>query len=79
MANCNAKVQEMLALGKAVVTLASYNSKHLKKLAAATADACAECQKACNEHKKHFAMGMHLACKDCVEACERCEKECRAI
>lgn len=78
MAKCNAKVQEMMAMCKALVTLSSYNSAQLKKVAAVTADVCVECQKACEEHKKHFAMGMHLICKECGEACARCEKECRA-
>ncbi len=78
MGRCNKSVQEMLALVRALSTLAAHESKHAKQLATLCATACKECKEACAEHQAHFGHGMHLACKECMDACAECEKACRA-
>jgi len=79
MACCNARVHEMLALTKAMLTLASSKSDLAKKLASVCADACKACGAACLEHKEHWGHGMHLACKACYDACVACEASCRKL
>lgn len=76
--NCEAKVQQMLALCGALQTLAARNADLAKPTAALCAEACKACVAACAEHKPHFAHGMHLECKACLEACEACDKACVA-
>jgi Cys-rich four helix bundle protein (predicted Tat secretion target) len=79
MAHCNAKVHDMLALCRAMLTLASNASPLAVRLAALCADACRDCAAACAEHKEHFAHGMHGECKACMESCLACEKACRGL
>lgn len=79
MAACNARVHDMLALVRAMLSLSSADSTFAKRLAPLCADACKACSEACLEHKPHWEHGMHLACKDCYEACLACEKACRSF
>ena len=79
MANCNARVHEMLATCRAILSLASSGSSLTKAMAAVCADACKNCAEACAEHKSHWAHGMHLECKACYESCLACEKSCREL
>lgn len=79
MADCNTKVHEMLALTKAMLTLASMGSAEAIKLAPVCAEACHACAQSCAEHREHFSHGMHLECKDCMEACQACDKACQKV
>lgn len=79
MAHCNQRVHDMLATCQAMLRLASYNSDLAVALATVCAEACRRCRAACNEHKDHFAHGMHLECKACMEACIECEAACLAL
>lgn len=79
MAKCNKSVHDMLAMTKAMLSLVSANSPLYKKVASICADACKTCIEACEEHKPHFAHGMHLECKACMESCIKCEKICRKL
>jgi len=79
MASCNARVHDMLATCRAMVTLASSASPLSRAMAAVCADACKACAAACLEHKAHWAHGMHLECKACYETCLACEKSCREL
>ncbi len=79
MANCNARVHEMLAMVKTMLTLAASDSKLAPRVAAICADACKACADACAEHKEHWGHGMHLECKACHDACLTCEEACRAL
>lgn len=79
MAECDQRVHEMLALTRAMVSLAASDSALAAKLAPVCAEACKSCADACAEHKEHFSHGMHLQCKECMEACLACEKACRKI
>lgn len=79
MANCNKRVHEMLAMVRAMETLAASKSEFAKRHAANCADACKACAAACNEHKEHWGHGMHMACKACYDACVACEASCRKL
>ncbi len=79
MASCNKRVHEMLAMVRAMETLAASRSEFAKRHAVNCADACKACAAACNEHKEHWGHGMHLACKACYEACLACETACRKL
>ena len=74
MAECAAKVQEMVVLCQGLSYLASYNSKHLKKYAAACIDVCIDCESACRKHAAHAA-----PCKDCADACLKCIEQCKKV
>jgi Cys-rich four helix bundle protein (predicted Tat secretion target) len=78
MAKCNASVQAMMVVCQSAVRLVALGSAQAKKAVELCAAVCKECAEACEEHKAHFAHGMHLACKSCGEACREMEKACKA-
>ncbi len=79
MANCGKRVYEMLAVIRAMQTLAAGRSELAKRHAVLCADACKTCAAACLEHKEHWSHGMHMACKACYDACIACEQSCRKL
>ena len=79
MAKCSEKVHEMLAVTRAMLTLASMKSPRALEMASLCAEVCRNCADACAEHKEHFGHGMHLECKACMEACQACEKACNSL
>lgn len=74
MAACARSVTEMLAVCRAVTSLANLDSKHLKALAAVCIATCTDCEAACKEHAAH-----HAECKACMEACAETIKAARAL
>lgn len=74
MATCSRTTFECAALCRAMITLASTDSTHLRGLAAVCAAACADCHEACAAHAAH-----HAVCARCADACERCGAACSAI
>jgi Cys-rich four helix bundle protein (predicted Tat secretion target) len=64
MAACAAKARVMLAICRAVETLATTDSAHLPALARICAAACTECAEACGAHASH-----HAECAECERAC----------
>lgn len=73
MAACAISVNQMLATCDALEKLASFESKHLAKMAKLTMDVCKECEDECRKHaNKHFE------CKECADACAVCLKECKS-
>ena len=74
MAACSRTTFECAALCRAMITLASTDSEHLRGLAAVCAAACGDCHDACAPHAAH-----HPTCARCADACERCGAACRAI
>jgi len=79
MANCNERVQDVIAMCSALLKLASAESEYAVRLATVCADVCKSCKDACAEHQDHFAHGMHLECKACMESCQACETACRKL
>jgi len=64
MADCAFAVEQMLQVCAATEALASYDSKHLKGLAAVCIDVCNDCEKECRKHEEH-----QPECKACADAC----------
>jgi hypothetical protein len=74
MAECAGKVRVMLAICRAVESLATTGSPHLAALARICADACAECAAACAPHAGH-----HAECAACERACRAMADAARAV
>lgn len=74
MAACAISVNQMLAICTAIEQLASFDSKHLAKLAKVAVEVCKECETECRKHEQK-----HAECKACADACAVCLKECQAI
>jgi hypothetical protein len=68
----------MMAVCASAMKLVALGSAHAKKAVELCAAVCKDCAEACEEHKAHFAHGMHLECKTCGEACREMEKACKA-
>jgi Cys-rich four helix bundle protein (predicted Tat secretion target) len=68
---CNTSVQQMVIICDATGKLASMNSVRVKEMLEACINSCQACKDACDEHKAHWAHGMHLDCKDCSEICDK--------
>ena len=64
MADCAWAVEQMMHVCEAFSALATYDSPHLKELAAVCAKVCEDCEKECRVHEKH-----QPECKDCADAC----------
>jgi Cys-rich four helix bundle protein (predicted Tat secretion target) len=71
LAECNLRVNEMLATCGAMVKLAAYQSERAKEIAKACVAACEACKAACEKHSKH------PECKACIESCDACIKACK--
>ena len=71
LAECAARVQEMLPICGTLSKLASYESRHLKEYIKVCIQVCKDCEKACRVHENE-----HVPCKECADACARCIAEC---
>ncbi len=74
MADCQRSVMNMLAVCRAMVSVASYRSAppaDLKAMARTCAGFCRSCEKACEKHAAH-----HDECKRCMESCRACARAC---
>lgn len=74
MGECLKTALEMTAMCRAFASLAQYQSKSLKKVAAACAEVCRNCEKACEVHASK-----HGVCHDCMSSCKACATECEKI
>ena len=74
MADCAFAVEQMLQVCGATEALATYDSKHMKGMAAVCIDVCEDCEKECREHEEH-----QPECKDCADACAAVVKELKKL
>jgi Cys-rich four helix bundle protein (predicted Tat secretion target) len=74
MAECLKSALEMTAMCRALASLAAYESKSLKKAAAACAEICRNCEKTCEAHASK-----HAVCNDCMNSCKTCAAECEKL
>jgi Cys-rich four helix bundle protein (predicted Tat secretion target) len=74
LSNCLRTSLEMVEICRTLTKFAAFQSKNLKKVAAACAEVCRDCEKSCREHEAH-----HKICKDCAECCAACAKECDKV
>lgn len=71
---CAAAVHDMLAICRAMGSLAAVNSSLLPKLATLCVDSCQRCEKECEPHVSH-----HSECKACFDACRVVVAEARKV
>jgi Cys-rich four helix bundle protein (predicted Tat secretion target) len=73
LAQCSARIQDMISVCGAVASLAAAESAYLKPLAKICIDVCKSCEQECRKHEQH-----HTICKETADACARqvvaCEK-----
>jgi Cys-rich four helix bundle protein (predicted Tat secretion target) len=74
LAECAARVQEMMPVCATLAKLASYESKHLKDYLQFCIKVCNDCEKACRVHE-----ATHKPCKECADACANCAKQCEKV
>jgi Cys-rich four helix bundle protein (predicted Tat secretion target) len=76
VAECQMATLNMLAVCRAMVSVASYDTlkaDQLRQFLNFCADVCESCAKTCEPHAKH-----RKECKECMQACRACAKACRA-
>ncbi|MDH3726035.1 MAG: Csp1 family four helix bundle copper storage protein [Myxococcales bacterium] len=71
---CAVSVREMLAVCRAVETLARSSSAHLAAAASLCASVCESCRVECAKHSSH-----HPECAACEQACVRTVAAARAV
>ena len=74
MADCAKGVNQMLALCKALESLAAQRSPLTPVLAKVCIEACKQCADACKEHAPR-----HAECKACYESCLACIEACEKV
>ena len=74
MAACTSSVIELLAVCRALQTLASVNSSFTRAFAKDVAAVCDACEK---ENRKFY--DKYAECKACADACKKCADECRKV
>lgn len=74
MSPCAESVQTMLAVCRAMGSVAPTGSKHTRALAQLCATVCADCEVECRKHEDK-----HAACKACAEACKKTADAARAV
>lgn len=66
LAQCAARVGEMVPVCKTLASLAALESSHLKAYAKICIDVCQACEDECRKHAGHAAI-----CGQCADACAR--------
>jgi Cys-rich four helix bundle protein (predicted Tat secretion target) len=74
LSECLRTTLELVPLGEASKTLASYGSGLTPKMAKVFQEACETCAAACKKHAHH-----HAECKACYESCLKCIEACKAV
>ncbi|MBF0628208.1 MAG: four-helix bundle copper-binding protein [Magnetococcales bacterium] len=74
LAACAVSVSEMLPVSRALLQLASLNSRHLTRLAAVCIEVCRACETECRKHAEK-----HAACHAMAESCAACVKACQTL
>lgn len=64
LAECAARVAEMVPVCKTLASLAALESSHLKAYAKVCIDVCKACEEECRKHEAHAEI-----CKQCADSC----------
>lgn len=78
-ANCALASHQMVPVCDMIGTLAAYKAVAIANFLEGCIKVCETCRAACEEHKAHFAHGMHAECKRCLDACAACLAACKAL
>lgn len=71
LAACAQKVDELLAVCRALAKLAANGSPQLAAYAKVAQLVCRDCEKECRKHADK-----HATCKACAESCAACAEQC---
>ena len=74
LAACGMRVHEMIAVCRALVTLAASDSPQLKPFAKVCIEICRSCEVECRKHEQH-----HAICKETADSCERVISSCEKL
>jgi Cys-rich four helix bundle protein (predicted Tat secretion target) len=74
LVDCLSRVEELIAVCKALGTIAALGSEHVPAMAAVTKEVCVTCEEECRK----FA-DKHDECAACADACLDCIKECDKV
>ncbi|MGH7964266.1 MAG: Csp1 family four helix bundle copper storage protein [Candidatus Binatia bacterium] len=74
LVQCAARIQDMVAVCRAVANLAAAESEYLKPLAKVCIDVCKSCETECRKHEQR-----HLICKETADVCARLVVACEKI
>lgn len=66
LAECAARVSEMIPVCEALASLAALQSVHLKAFAKVCTDVCKACEEECRKHEAHAEI-----CKQCADSCAK--------
>lgn len=71
---CGMRVQEMIAVCRALITLAASDAPQLKPFAKVCIEVCKACETECRKHEQH-----HPICKETAESCARVSAACEKL
>jgi Cys-rich four helix bundle protein (predicted Tat secretion target) len=74
LAQCAARVGEMIPVCQTLASLAALESTHLKAYAKICIDVCQACEDECRKHTAHAAI-----CGQCADACAKVIAALKAI
>jgi Cys-rich four helix bundle protein (predicted Tat secretion target) len=74
MAACTNSIVQLVAVCRALATLASVNSPFTAAFAKDVANVCTACEKECRKFQDKFAV-----CKACADACKACAADCQKV
>ena len=74
LAQCSARIHDMIAVCRTVASLAAAESEYLKPLAKVCLDVCDSCEKECRKHEQR-----HAICKETADACARMVAACKKV
>ena len=74
LVDCLRRVEELIAVCRAMATFAALGSEHVPALAAVTKDVCITCEAECRKFAEK-----HDECAACADACLACIKECDKV
>ena len=74
LTDCLLRVEELIAVCRAMASIAALGSEHVRAMAAVTKEVCITCEAECRK----FA-DKHDECGACADACLACIEECEEV
>jgi Cys-rich four helix bundle protein (predicted Tat secretion target) len=74
LAVCGMRVHDMVAVCRALATLAASDSPQLKPFAKVCIEVCQSCETECRKHEQH-----HPICKETADSCARVVATCKKL
>ena len=74
LVECLASVEELVAVCRAMATVAALGTDRVRAMAAVTKDVCLSCEAECRRFEDQ-----HDECGACADACVACAEECDKV